>query len=75
MTSPWCYSMSDSRPMNVGVGCLHMRIPNDNGNVSQFAGNMYVTAGSRKDPGESGLINPSINMMRTTVYELALPAR
>lgn len=40
--------------------------PKDNGRVSQLSGNMYVFAGSSRDPGEVGLINPSRTRMSTT---------
>jgi len=45
---------------------LHIRRPNDKGKVSQFEGNKYVVAGSRSDPGVSGLINPSMKIIKTT---------
>lgn len=45
---------------------LHIRIPNDRGNVNQFSGNRYVLAGSLNDPGVSGLTKPSTNTIRTT---------
>jgi hypothetical protein len=40
--------------------------PNDRGNVSQFAGNKYVTAGSIREPGVVFFVKPSITTMATT---------
>lgn len=40
--------------------------PKDSGIVSQFCGNKYVLAGSIRDPGEVGLINPSMMRIATT---------
>jgi hypothetical protein len=44
-----------------------MKSPRERGKVNQFAGKRYVSAGCRNDPGVSGLMNPSINTIRTTV--------
>ena len=43
-----------------------MSRPKEIGRVSQFDGNRYVCAGSRRDPGVSGLMKPSMKTMRTT---------
>jgi len=43
-----------------------MSKPNERGSVSQFAGKRYVSAGIRSEPGASGLMKPSTNMMSTT---------
>lgn len=40
--------------------------PNDMGRVSQFCGRRWVSAGSRKEPGASGFMKPSMKMIRTT---------
>lgn len=44
-----------------------MSRPNDKGNVNQFEGKRYVSAGSRNEPGVCGLMKPSMNTIRTTV--------
>lgn len=40
--------------------------PSDKGSVSQFLGNRYVEAGSRRDPGACVFSRPHINTMKTT---------
>lgn len=43
-----------------------IKSPNERGRVSQFAGNRYVAAGSRSEPGPCGFTRPSIITSATT---------
>lgn len=43
-----------------------IRRPKESGRVSQFEGKRYVVAGSRKEPGVWGFMNPSTKTMVTT---------
>jgi hypothetical protein len=45
---------------------LHINNPKLKGRVNQFTGKRYVSAGSRSDPGASGLMSPLIKTMRMT---------
>lgn len=46
---------------------LHMMRPKLRGRVAQFSGKRNVLAGWRREPGASGLINPSTQMRMTTL--------
>lgn len=46
---------------------LHMMRPKLRGRVAQFSGKRNVVAGCRREPGASGLINPSTQMRMTTL--------
>lgn len=50
-----------------------MRRPKERGSVIQFSGKIYVFAGVRRDPGESGLIKPSTTTATTTGKMSVLP--
>lgn len=43
-----------------------MSRPKDNGSAHQLTGNMYVLAGSIREPGVVGFMTPSSSRMATT---------
>jgi hypothetical protein len=53
-----------------GGSIIQMRSPREIGKVNQFFGNINVSAGSRSDPGVSGLIKPSMKIIDTTITQL-----